>query len=89
MYKTWEVPDYGGAYDWPAGAKFTGEQQNEINSLFDDVNTYFTETFMTFFTGDKPFAEWDSYVSEMNGLGLARITEIYQEAYDAYRAKKA
>jgi putative aldouronate transport system substrate-binding protein len=88
MYKTWEVPDYGGAYDWPAGAKFTSEQQNEINSLFDDVNTYFTENFIRFFSGDKPFSEWDSYVGEINGLGLARITEIYQEAYDAYKAKK-
>ncbi len=86
MFNTWKVTDYGGSYDWPAGVKFDSAQQDEINSLFDDVNTFFTENFITFFTGSKPISQWGDYVGQMDALGLARIREIYQEAYDAYKA---
>jgi putative aldouronate transport system substrate-binding protein len=86
MFNTWKVADYGGSYDWPAGVKFDSAQQDEINSLFDDVNTFFTENFITFFTGSKPMSQWGDYVGQMDSMGLARIREIYQEAYDAYKA---
>ena len=41
---------------------------------------------MLFLLGDKPFSEWDSFQEQLNALGMARITEIYQEAYDEYMA---
>jgi hypothetical protein len=41
MFWTWEVPDYGGDYDWPAGVKFTDEQQDEIDRNWDDVKHLF------------------------------------------------
>lgn len=84
MFRTWEVPDYGGDYDWPAGVKFTDEQQDEIDRYWDDVNTYFTEKFMTFFEGSRPMSQWEDYVDEINALGLSKIREVYQEAYDEY-----
>ncbi len=41
-----------------------------------------------FFTGDKPFSEWDSYVQAMMDLGLSTVLEVYKEGYDAYMSSK-
>ena len=41
---------------------------------------------MLFLLGDKSFSEWDAFQEQLNALGMERITEIYQEAYDAYIA---
>ena len=30
-------------------------------------------------------AEWDSYVSTMNSLGLSELIEVYQSIYDRTR----
>ena len=86
MFKTWDIADYGGEYDWPAGVKFTDEQQSSIDEYWSDCNTYFTENFMTFFQGSKPMSQWEDYVSEIMDLGLSKVRDIYQEAYDDYKS---
>ena len=69
------------------GAKTRVDDENaEINNLRADANTYFAENYVLFLLGDKPFSEWDSFQEQLNALGMARITEIYQEAYDEYMA---
>lgn len=32
-------------------------------------------------------ADWDSYVSELNNLGMERYVELYQKSYDFYKAQ--
>ena len=89
MYDTWSIPDYGGSYDWPSSINFTADQTAEANSLMQDLNTFYAETYVTFLNGDKPLSEWDSYIEDLNQFGYARVVEIYQEAYDAYMAENA
>jgi putative aldouronate transport system substrate-binding protein len=85
MFDTWSVKGfYQGDYVWPAAIKFEDEEQQIINANRTDANTYFTENYSRFFTGDLPFSEWDSYVQAMMDMGLATVLEIYQEGYDAY-----
>ena len=31
--------------------------------------------------------EYDAYVEQLNALGLAELTEVYQAAYDRYLAR--
>jgi hypothetical protein len=39
---------------------------------------------MTFFEGSRHIEQWEDYVDEINALGLSKIREVYQEAYDEY-----
>lgn len=85
MYDVWDTSSfYDGAYTWPTGVHFTSEQQAIINSNKDDASTYFSENCTQFFTGDKPFSEWDNYIKAMMDMGLSTVLEVYQEAYDDY-----
>ena len=53
-----------------------------------DLVTYLNETYLAFFTGDKPMSEWDAYIDGCNVCGMDKILEIYQNAYDNYMATK-
>ncbi len=77
---------YDGIYNFPAAIKISDDDSAEVNSLRSDAATYFSENFVMFLTGEKSFAEWDSFQTQLADMGMARITEIYQEAYDAYMA---
>ena len=88
FYDVWnEVLDYyDGAYNYPGAIKLSDDDNAEINNLRADANTFFAENYVLFLLGDKSFSEWDSFQEQLNALGMARITEIYQEAYDEYMA---
>jgi putative aldouronate transport system substrate-binding protein len=89
MFEVWDVSGfYDDAYTWPTGVKFTDEQQQTIDQYRTDANTYFTENSALFFTGERPFSEWDSYVQTMMDMGLSTVIQVYQEGYDAYMASK-
>ena len=87
MSKTWLVADYKGEYDMPSGFKLTDEESEEIRQYSGDLVTYLNETYLAFFTGDKPMSEWDAYIQGCNVCGMDKILEIYQNAYDAYMAQ--
>jgi putative aldouronate transport system substrate-binding protein len=89
MHDFWDDYNYDGAYKWPVGAKLTTEQTNEVNTYKADVITYISENYSAFIDGSKPLGDWDSYVEGLRSLGVDRVAEIYQEAYDAYMARQA
>ena len=66
------------------GAKLTSEQSDEIAQYRNNVVTFIAENFTLFADGTRPFSEWDSYVSELERIGLGEIRRIYQEAYQDY-----
>ncbi|NLO48427.1 MAG: hypothetical protein GX111_08940 [Clostridiales bacterium] len=82
----WDDYNYDGAYKWPSGVKFTSDQTDEINITSNDIVTYISENYSAFVDGSKPLSEWDAYVEQLHSLGIDRIMEIYQEAYDTYIA---
>ena len=88
-FEVFTVDDYKGEYDWPACVNFTDDERDETNSLFSDLNTYFSENYMSFLTGDKPLTEWDKYIQDLNDFGYARIREIYQDGYDRFTVEYA
>ena len=59
----------------------------ETESFYNtDVSTYYTEMRDKFVKGEASIeAEWDSYVSTMNSLGLSELIEVYQSIYDRTR----
>ncbi|MGI6381352.1 MAG: twin-arginine translocation signal domain-containing protein [Anaerolineae bacterium] len=63
---------------------FTAEQANELGELDTVVNSYQDQSFAEFVTGGlDPEQDWETYLERLDGLGLQRYLEIYQEAYDA------
>jgi hypothetical protein len=40
------------------------------------------ENYFAFIDGSKPISEWDSYVQGLKDIGMTRIIETYQDAYD-------
>ena len=80
--------DNGGdkAMKLPAGVSLSAEANTEFNNLASDVLTMFSEGAVRVVTGALDEAGYRALIEDANGMGLARMTELYQEAYDAYLA---
>ena len=63
--------------------RFFSEEIDEYNDLRAQVNTYVNEAQARFIVGDLSIqTDWDRYVSELRAMGLDRLTELKQTAYD-------
>lgn len=60
------------------------EDQSEFAKLGNTINTYTDEMFVKFITGVEPIEYFDTYISELQNMGLERYIQIEQEAYDRY-----
>ncbi|MGP3969200.1 ABC transporter substrate-binding protein [Streptomyces sp. 6N223] len=57
---------------------------SELATLQTNLGTYIQQSAVQFITGQKSLdSDWDSYLGELDGLGLDRFLEIYQQSYDA------
>lgn len=74
------------AYAMPT-LNFSTEAAAEISTLITNVNTYAEEMVLKYITGAESLDSYDSFVAQVESLGLPRVLEIYQEAYDALLAK--
>lgn len=67
---------YGEAWIAPA-------QAGELATLQTNIGTFVQQSAVQFITGKKSLdSDWDSYLKNLDQLGLKRFLEIYQEAYD-------
>ena len=66
---------------------FTEEQANEVATILPQLQTYVDETFAQAVTGQVDIeAEWDSYLSNLESIGLSRFVEIHQQVLDETKA---
>jgi hypothetical protein len=64
--------------------KFTEDENAELSVLMADLSTAIKEGMLGFFTGSKDVdTEFDSWLQDLNSKGLSRLTEIYQNEYNA------
>lgn len=61
---------------------YTTDETSQINDILTSINTFRNESVARFIVGDKPFSEWDSYVEELEKIGLEEFIQISQQAYD-------
>src|SRR5690606_23213577 len=61
---------------------FDEKTTQEVDRLRQDIDLYYEESTSKFITGDLSFEKWDEYVATLEGMGIKRLEEIYQEAYD-------
>ena len=61
---------------------YTTEETSQINDILASLNTFRNESVARFIVGDKPFSEWEAYLSELDKIGLPEFIKISQEAYE-------
>lgn len=66
--------------------KFDADTVEELTFLTTDIYKVVDEKMASWVVDGNIDAEWDQYISQLDGMGLARMREIYQAAYDAYMA---
>lgn len=66
---------------------YTEDENFELADITTAINTYRAENITRFVTGSRDLAEWDSYVKELNAMGLEVQLEYMQRAYDRANGK--
>ena len=63
---------------------FSEQDAREVAEIGAALNTYVEEMFARFVTRDADLdREWESYLNELENIGLERFLEIHQRAYDS------
>lgn len=74
-----------GEYAYLDAVTMTADELAEYTNIFTEVQTFAMEWTLSFITGQRNLeAEWDKYISTLETLNVARVTEIRQDAYDRY-----
>lgn len=69
--------------------KVTDAETTEISTTAVEVEKTIAESTVAFITGAKDIdKEWDSYIKALDSVGLAKLLELYQTAYDRMVANK-
>ncbi|GIH24397.1 ABC transporter substrate-binding protein [Acrocarpospora phusangensis] len=59
---------------------------SELATLKTNLDSYVSQGQLAFITGSKDIdTEWDAWVQGLDGLGMKRYLELYQQAYDKTR----
>ncbi len=78
--------DVDGAYVLP-DVTLPAEVSSEASALLGDIRTYISEASLQFVVGDRSLNEFADFRAKLQNMGIERVIEIYQEAYDEYMAE--
>ena len=66
----------------------TQEESSQYATLMADIDTFVKSSYGEWFNRSKNVADtWDSYISTLEGMGLADAVKLYQGAVDRYDAR--
>ncbi len=65
----------------------TSEESKEFSTIMNEINTYRDEMTLKFIFGTESLDNFDTYVKNMENMGLARALEIQNAALDRYNAR--
>lgn len=61
---------------------FTETEQQLLSITLDQINKHKESTISRFIVNDRSLDEWDNYVEEMNNLGLSKLIELHDAAFE-------
>ena len=64
--------------------KMTLDESEEYTALASDIATHANEQMLRFVVGDRSLDEYDTFLTELEDMGLSRMVELKQAAYDRY-----
>lgn len=74
-------------YIYPTGVTMKASEQSEYSMLRTTIDAYIKETTLKFLTGEEPLDNFDKFVDDLKGMGLDRMLELRQAAYDRFLAR--
>lgn len=66
---------------------FTDEEASRLDSLRSAISSYFNEQAAKFILGQRSLADFDSFVKELNDMGVDEMLGIYEVAYNRMLGK--
>ncbi len=84
---TWIDNSDANTHCLPSAMSFNAEEQLEFTDLSSALTTYAEEMILKIILGEEPLENLDGILAQMDSMGAARITELYQAAYDRYLAR--
>ena len=76
-----------GAWIIDRGVQIPLELQTENASISTEISTYADGEILKFILGDRDLSTYDDFLATVESMGLDRITEIQQIAYDTYMSR--
>ena len=74
-------------YTLPASMSLNTDQSERYAQIFGDITTMAQERIGRFITGELDIeTDWDQFQTDLQQMGIQDCIDIYQEAYDDYRA---
>lgn len=63
---------------------YTTDESEIISDTMGDIDTYFNEMFVKFVMGVEPLSNFDSYVEQLEKMGVDKVVKVYRDAYERY-----
>lgn len=70
--------------EWFPNVPFSEEEIQEINSIETEIKTFVNTRRAEWVANGGVEEDWDAYVAQLEQMGLERMIELYQQAYDRY-----
>ena len=88
MYNVWDPSSDGTGVLPTPYMTMPAEEGEEFAALMADIKTYVAECKHKFVTGEMTVdGDWDAFQAQLESMGIARATEIWQASYDRYLAR--
>ena len=68
-------------------APATPEESERVTELTADFDTYYRELLTKLILGEADLADWDSYIADMQELGMDELISIMQDRYNRANGK--
>jgi putative aldouronate transport system substrate-binding protein len=69
----------------PPPYPFNDEEREQATLWETPLRDYVTQNTLKFILGQRPFSEWDAYVTELKSKNADAFMELVQKAYDRYQ----
>jgi putative aldouronate transport system substrate-binding protein len=79
IYMPYETPTYS------THIPFTDEESRELSVLVTDIDNVVTQQAAVWVTSGGVEREYDAFIRRLNSMGLPRMVQIYQTAYDRFQ----
>ena len=64
----------------------SNEELQQIADAQTEINTLVTRQFATWIVEGTIDSEWETYLGQLESVGLSKVMEVYQAAYDRYKS---
>ncbi len=74
------------ALEYPNAIVLSTDAQKEVAEI-ENMGTYISEMTYKFITGEEPLTNYDTYMETLQKMGIEKLIELYQQAYDNFNAR--